>query len=79
MTPENARLICMPLIDGELDAASTMELEVQLRESPGVATGIERLSALQSLVRNRASRFDAFPTWLVVPLRPSLRRHPPEH
>src|SRR5262245_35164638 len=36
-----------------------MELETQIRESPALLLEFERLSALQSLVRNSASRFDA--------------------
>ena len=36
MTPENARGLLNAYIDGELDAASTMELEAQIRESPGL-------------------------------------------
>jgi len=61
MTPENARLLLNAYVDGELDAASTIELESQLRESPALQQEFERLSALQSLVRNSASRFDAPP------------------
>jgi anti-sigma factor RsiW len=59
MTPENARRLLNAYVDGELDAASTMELETQIRESPALQQEFERLSALQSLIRNRASRFDA--------------------
>ena len=59
MTPENARGLLNAYVDGELDAASMMELEAQIRESPALQQEFERLSALQSLVRNRASRFDA--------------------
>ena len=59
MTPENARRLLNAYVDGELDAASTMELETQIRESPALQQEFERLSDLQSLVRNRASRFDA--------------------
>ena len=59
MTPENARRLLNAYVDGELDAASTMELETQIRESPALLQEFERLSALQSLVRNSASRFDA--------------------
>jgi len=58
MTPENARRLLNAYVDGELDAASTMELETQIRESPALQQEFERLSALQSLVRNHASRFD---------------------
>jgi anti-sigma factor RsiW len=59
MTPENAWRLLNPYVDGELDAASTMELEAQIRESPALQQELERLSALQSLVRSRSSRFDA--------------------
>src|SRR5262245_21805757 len=59
MTPEHARRLLNAYVDGELDAASTMELETQIRESPALQQEFERLSDLQSLVRNRASRFDA--------------------
>jgi anti-sigma factor RsiW len=59
MTPENARGLLNAYVDGELDAASTIELETQIRESPVLQQELERLSALQSLVRNRARRFDA--------------------
>ena len=58
MTPDNARRLLNAYVDGELDAASTMELETQIRESPALQQEFERLSALQSLVRNHASRFD---------------------
>jgi len=59
MTPENASRLLNAYVDGELDAAATMELETQMRESPALQQEFERLSALQSLVRNHASRFDA--------------------
>jgi anti-sigma factor RsiW len=59
MTPENARRLLNAYVDGELDAASTMELETQIREQPALQQEFERLSTLQSLIRNRASRFDA--------------------
>src|SRR4030095_6815403 len=61
MTPENARGLLNAYVDGELDAASMMELEAQIRESPALQQEFERLSALHSLVRNRARRFDAPP------------------
>src|SRR4030095_17236567 len=59
MTPENARDLHNAYGDGELEVASTMELESQIRESPALQQEFERLSALQRLVRNHASRFDA--------------------
>src|SRR5262249_25558141 len=61
MTPENARRLLNAYVDGELDAASTMELETQIRESPALQQEFERLSALQSLVGTRDGRFDPPP------------------
>ena len=76
MTPENARVLLNAYVDGELDAASTIELEAQLRESPALQQEFERLSALQSLVRNRASRFDA-PSHLARRVFAALPEAPP--
>ena len=76
MTPENARLLLNAYVDGELDAASTIELESQLRESPALQQEFERLSALQSLVRNSASRFDA-PSHLASRVFAALPEAPP--
>lgn len=59
MTPENARRLLNAYVDGELDAASMMELEAQIRESPALQQEFECLSVLQNLVQSRGSRFDA--------------------
>ena len=69
-------LLLNAYVDGELDAASTIELESQLRESPALQQEFERLSALQSLVRNRASRFDA-PSHLARRVFAALPEAPP--
>lgn len=61
MTPENARRLLNAYLDGELDAASIIELEAQMRESPALQQEFEGLSALQNLVQSRGSRFDAPP------------------
>ena len=61
MTPENARRLLNAYLDGELDAASIIELEAQMRESPALQQEFECLSALQNLVQSRGSRFDAPP------------------
>jgi anti-sigma factor RsiW len=76
MTPENARRLLNAYADGELDAASTMELETQIRESPALQQESERLLALQSLLRNRASRFDA-PSHLADRVFAALPEPPP--
>jgi len=49
---------------------------LQLRESPALQQEFERLSALQSLVRNRASRFDA-PSHLARRVFAALPEAPP--
>ena len=59
MTPETARMLLHAYIDGELDAASTIELESQIEASPALRQELERLSALHDLVQTRATRFNA--------------------
>jgi anti-sigma factor RsiW len=59
MTPEAARMLLHAHIDGELDAASTIELESQIQASPELGRELERLSALRDAVQNHATRFDA--------------------
>src|SRR5688500_5234173 len=61
MTPETARVLLHAYIDGELDAASTIELEAQIAASPALRQEWARLSALQSAVQTHATRFDAPP------------------
>jgi anti-sigma factor RsiW len=61
MTPETARVLLHAFIDEELDAASTLELEAQLKASPALRQELARLSALQTSVRTDASRFSAPP------------------
>src|SRR5262247_3739623 len=57
--PETARLLLNAYVDGELDAASVIELEAQMRESPTLRQEFERLSVLQTLVQSRGRRFEA--------------------
>jgi anti-sigma factor RsiW len=59
MTPENSRMLLNAYIDGELDVASTIELESEIEKSPALRQELERLSALQDLVQSRAARFNA--------------------
>jgi anti-sigma factor RsiW len=61
MTPETARVLLHAFIDGELDAASTIELKAQVDASPALRQELARLSALQSSVQTRAARFNAPP------------------
>jgi anti-sigma factor RsiW len=57
MTPEAARVLLHAYIDGELDAASTVELESHLSASPPLRQELARLSALQSALQSRATRY----------------------
>ncbi len=59
MTPDTARMLLHAYIDGEIDAASTMELEAQIEASPALRQEMERLSELHHVVQTRATRFDA--------------------
>src|SRR4026207_435184 len=59
MTPENSRMLLHAYIDGELDAASTLELESQIAAAPALRQEMERLAALRDAVRTRATRFEA--------------------
>jgi anti-sigma factor RsiW len=61
MTPETARVLLNALIDGELDAASTIELQAQIEASPTLQQELARLSALQTSVQTVATRFKAPP------------------
>jgi len=61
MTPETARVLLHAFIDGELDAASTIELKAQIDASPALCQELARLSALQTSVQTLAARFNAPP------------------
>lgn len=59
MIPENSRVLLNAYIDGELGAASTIEVESQTEKSPAIRQELERLFALHDLVQSRATRFNA--------------------
>ena len=61
MTLETARKLLNAYIDGELDAASTIELESELEASPALRQELERLSLLHHLLQAHVTRFDAAP------------------
>jgi anti-sigma factor RsiW len=61
MSPETAQLLLHAFIDGELDAASTIELKAQIDASPALRQELARLSALQHSVQTHAARFNAPP------------------
>ena len=59
MTPDTSRVLIHAYIDGELDAASTIELESMIAASPVLRQEVERLAALGDALRTRAARFKA--------------------
>ena len=59
MTLETARRLLNAYIDGELDAASTIELESQIEASSALQQELERLLALHHVVQTSAARFNA--------------------
>ena len=59
MTSADARILLHAYLDGELDAASTIELEGEINASPALRQELARLSALQGVLQARASRFQA--------------------
>ena len=71
MTPDTARMLLHAYIDGEIDAASTIELESQIEASPPLRQEMERLSTLHHVVQTRATRFNA-PSRLSKSLRASF-------
>jgi anti-sigma factor RsiW len=71
MTSETSGVLLHAFLDGELDAASTIEVESRLKASTALRQELARLSALQISVQSRATRFtapSAFRQSLFVPL-----------
>jgi anti-sigma factor RsiW len=61
MTSEEAHKLLHAYLDGELDAASAVELESAMTAAPALAQELARLSALQSALKSHATRFQAPP------------------
>jgi anti-sigma factor RsiW len=59
MTPETTSVLLHAYLDGELDAASTMEMEARLKGSTALRQELARLTALQRAVQTGATRFTA--------------------
>jgi anti-sigma factor RsiW len=59
MTPDQARILLHAYFDGEIDAASSLELDFQIQGSAALKQELERLSELQHLVQTHATRFKA--------------------
>jgi anti-sigma factor RsiW len=61
MTPETARILLHAYLDGELDVAATLDFEEMLKASPALQQELAYLSALQSSLQSRATRFTTPP------------------
>jgi anti-sigma factor RsiW len=61
MTPETARILLHAYLDGELDLAAALDFEEQLKASPALQQELAYLSALQSSLQSRATRFTTPP------------------
>lgn len=57
MTAETSGMLLQAFLDGELDAASTIELEARLKASTALRQKLARLSALQISIQSHATRF----------------------
>ena len=79
MTPENARRLLNAYLDGELDAASIIELEAQMRESPALQQELSVYRRYKTWCKVAVADSKPLLTWLAVSLRLSLRLDLSEH
>jgi anti-sigma factor RsiW len=75
MTSDTASVLLHAYLDGELDAASTMEMEARLRASTALRQELARLTALQYAVQTGATRFTA-PSEMIQSLLPPVSAPP---
>jgi anti-sigma factor RsiW len=61
MIPKDPALLVNAYLDGELDPASALTIELQMAADPALAAECGRLEALQRLMRERLSRESAPP------------------
>jgi anti-sigma factor RsiW len=71
MTHEEAHKLLHAYVDGELDAAKSLELEAHLAGNPGARAACERLRAMSTAIRERAD-YHVAPPALAARLRASL-------
>jgi len=75
MTREEANRLLHAYIDGELDAAKTLELEAHLAENPSVRAACERLREMSAAIRDKAD-YHAAPAWLEARVRAAIPAGP---
>jgi anti-sigma factor RsiW len=75
MTREEARRLLHAYVDGELDAAKSLELEAHLAQNPAARAACERLREMSAAIRDRAD-YHAAPPALAARLRASVPAAP---
>ena len=75
MTREEARRLLHAYVDGELDAAKSLELEAHLAENPAARAACEQLREMSAAIRDRAE-YHAAPPSLAARLRASVPAAP---
>jgi len=75
MTSEEAHKLLHAYVDGELDAAKTLELEAHLAGNPAARAACERLREMSAAIRDRAD-YHAAPPALAARLRASVPAEP---
>jgi anti-sigma factor RsiW len=75
MTSEEAHKLLHAYVDGELDAAKTLELEAHLAGNPAARAACERLREMSAAIRDRAD-YHAAPPALAARLRASVPAAP---
>jgi anti-sigma factor RsiW len=79
MTYEEANRLLHAHIDGELDAAKTLQLEAHLARNPSMRAACERLREMSAAIRDKAD-YHIAPAWLEARARatiPAGRESPP--
>ena len=77
MTREEAAKLLHAYVDGELDAAKSLELEAHLAGNPAARAACERLREMSAAIRSRAD-YHAAPASLAARLRASVPAVPEE-
>ncbi len=75
MTREEAHKLLHAYVDGELDAAKTLELEAHLSGNPAARAACERLREMSAAIRDRAD-YHLAPSALAARLRASVPAAP---
>ena len=75
MTYDESNRLLHAHIDGELDAAKTLELEAHLARNPSVRAACEQLRELSVVIRDKAD-YHVAPAWLEARLRAAVPAGP---